>query len=123
MIDTKASHWDKLQDQRPKAKDLITYNFCFMTLEKFTASLTAEAPPAELNPALQGLWHDAKGDWSAAHDCAQNQDDELGAWVHAYLHRKEGDQTNAAYWYRQAKKPVSHAPLEIEWETIVMSLL
>ena len=66
---------------------------------------------------------DAKGDWIAAHDCAQNQDDELGAWVHAYLHRKEGDQTNAAYWYRQAKKPVSHAPLEIEWETIVMSLL
>ena len=94
-----------------------------MTLEEFNTSLKSEAPPAELNPALKGLWHDAKGDWSAAHDYAQNQDDELGAWVHAYLHRKEGDQTNAAYWYRQAKKPVSHAPLEIEWETIVMSLL
>lgn len=94
-----------------------------MTLDEFNRSLQAPAPPTGLSLALQGLWHDAKGDWKAAHECAQNQDDAEGAWVHAYLHRKEGDQANAAYWYRQAGKPVSNAPLEIEWETIVMSLL
>lgn len=94
-----------------------------MTLDDFNHSLQAPAPPAGLSLALQGLWHDAKGDWHTAHECAQNQDDAEGAWVHAYLHRKEGDPSNAAYWYRQAGKPVSNAPLEIEWETIVMSLL
>jgi hypothetical protein len=94
-----------------------------MTLDDFKASLEAQAPPTGLSLALQGLWHDAKGDWNAAHECAQNQNDEDGAWVHAYLHRKEGDLDNAGYWYRQAKKPKSNAPLEIEWETIVMSLL
>lgn len=94
-----------------------------MTLDDFTTSLQAPTPPAGLSLALQGLWHDAKGDWNAAHECAQNQDDKEGAWVHAYLHRKEGDKSNAAYWYQQADKPMSHAPLEIEWETIVMSLL
>jgi hypothetical protein len=94
-----------------------------MTLEQFNASLDAKAPPAGLCLALQGLWHDAKGDWNTAHECAQNQNDEEGAWVHAYLHRKEGDLGNAGYWYRQAGKPMSNAPLEIEWETIVVSLL
>jgi hypothetical protein len=94
-----------------------------ITLDEFTASLAGTAPPQGLSLALQGLWHDAKGDWHAAHDCAQQQDDADGAWVHAYLHRKEGDVGNAGYWYRQAGKPMSQAPLEIEWETIVMSLL
>ncbi len=94
-----------------------------MTVEEFTASLASKAPPPGLSLALQGLWHDAKGDWHAAHNCAQDQDDEQGAWVHAYLHRKEGDKVNAGYWYRRAGKPFSNAPLEIEWETIVMSLL
>jgi hypothetical protein len=94
-----------------------------ITLDEFTASLAGAAPPPGLSLALQGLWHDAKGDWHAAHDCAQQQDAADGAWVHAYLHRKEGDLGNAGYWYRQAGKPVSQAPLEIEWETIVMSLL
>lgn len=94
-----------------------------MTLDDFNTSLQAPTPPTELSLALQGLWHDAKGDWNAAHECAQNQDDKEGAWVHAYLHRKEGDKVNAGYWYLRAEKPMSHAPLEIEWETIVMSLL
>lgn len=94
-----------------------------MTLDDFNTSLQAPAPPTGLSLALQGLWHDAKGNWNAAHECAQNQDDAIGAWVHAYLHRKEGDKTNAGYWYQRAGKPFSKAPLEIEWETIVMSLL
>lgn len=94
-----------------------------MTVDEFTASLESKTPPHGLSLAVQGLWHDAKGDWNAAHECAQNQVDKEGAWVHAYLHRKEGDLGNAGYWYRQAGKPLSKAPLEIEWETIVMSLL
>lgn len=94
-----------------------------MTLNDFKASLQAQAPPTGWSLALQGLWHDAKGEWNAAHECAQNQADADGAWVHAYLHRKEGDLGNAGYWYRQAGKPMPNAPLESEWETIVMNLL
>jgi hypothetical protein len=94
-----------------------------MTVDEFRISLKQNAPPSGLSLALQGLWHDGKGDWNAAHTCAQEQDDTQGAWVHAYLHRKEGDNINAGYWYQRAGKPFSKAPLEIEWETIVMSLL
>jgi len=69
------------------------------------------------------LWHAAKGDWKAAHELAQAQQDRDGAWVHAYLHRQEGDEANAAYWYRRAQKPVASSPLEGEWEAIVQALL
>jgi hypothetical protein len=69
------------------------------------------------------LWHDAKGDWTAAHQTAQDIDNATGAWIHAYLHRKEGDSSNASYWYRRAGKPVSHESLESEWEQIVTTLL
>ncbi len=55
-----------------------------------------------MSPALVALWHDAKGDWARAHEVAQDIDDATGSWVHAYLHRKEGDEGNAAYWYRKA---------------------
>ena len=67
-----------------------------MTLEEFTATLEGKTPPA-VSPALVALWHDGKGDWNRAHEVAQDVDDETGAWVHAYLHRKEGDESNAAY--------------------------
>ncbi len=69
------------------------------------------------------MWHDARGDWAVAHDVAQSVDDETGAWVHAYLHRKEGDAANAAYWYRRARKPVAADGLDVEWERIVTALL
>ena len=71
-----------------------------MTLEQFRQSLTATDPPAGLTQALAGLWWDAKGDWNRAHESAQQDEGIEGAWVHAYLHSKEGDQSNAAYWYR-----------------------
>jgi len=94
-----------------------------MTLEEFRESLTATEPPTGLTPALVGLWWDAKGDWTRAHESAQQDEGAEGSWVHAYLHRKEGDQSNATYWYRRAAKPVSHEPLEAKQNAIVRALL
>jgi hypothetical protein len=93
------------------------------SLDQFKASLSGAAPPAGLDQALAALWHAAKGDWTKAHELAQEQDDATGAWVHAYLHRVEGDQSNAGYWYRRASKPHARTALETEWEEIVRALL
>lgn len=93
-----------------------------MTLEDFLASVAqSNAPP--VGDALRALWHDRRGDWEAAHTIAQDIHDETGSWIHAYLHRKEGDRSNAAYWYRRAGKPVASGPLDAEWTTIVAALL
>lgn len=73
--------------------------------------------------ALQALWWDARGDWEKAHQCAQQRDDQSGMRVHAYLHRKEGDQSNAAYWYRRCCVPPSTATLDQEWEELAAELL
>jgi hypothetical protein len=94
-----------------------------MTLDEFRESLTAEAPPKTVAPLLAALWWDAKGDWGAAHGLAQDIENEDGAWVHAYLHRKEGDASNAGYWYRRARRPHSHASLQDEWQEITTALL
>ncbi len=93
-----------------------------MTVEQFKDSVRHEAPPP-VDAALVALWHDAKGDWDKAHETAQAIDDASGAWVHAYLHRKEGDLGNAAYWYRRAGRPVAKDSLEAEWTRIVEALL
>jgi hypothetical protein len=92
-------------------------------LAQFKASLSGKAPPAGLGGALAALWHAAKGDWARAHELAQEQDDTAGAWVHAYLHRVEGDQSNAGYWYRRAGKPTARTALETEWDEIARALL
>ena len=94
-----------------------------MDWETYHASLTGEAPPASLPLALQALWQDGKGHWAAAHDLLQADNTPDGSWVHAYLHRKEGDKSNASYWYRKAGKPVPTSPLPAEWEAIARSLL
>jgi hypothetical protein len=94
-----------------------------VTLTEFKRSTTESKPPGALSPALMALWHDARGDWHAAHEAAQAIDDATGAWIHAYLHRKEGDASNAAYWYRRAARPVSRADLDTEWEEIAAALL
>lgn len=94
-----------------------------MTLAEFTASLSGSEPPNGLAPALVALWHDGKGDWDAAHKVAQDIAGATGAWVHAYLHRKEGDASNAGYWYRTAGQPVCKTSLEDEWAAIVDALL
>lgn len=94
-----------------------------MNPEEFRQSLSRAKPPARLSGALLAMWWDGRGDWEKAHDCAQAQDDSAGAWVHAYLHRKEGDIGNARYWYRRAGKEAASTPLPEEWELIVRSLL
>jgi hypothetical protein len=94
-----------------------------MDLAAFKASLASDAPPSGASLALQALWWDAKGDWDKAHECAQMQEDAQGNWVHAYLHRKEGDQDNAGYWYQRVGQPVARQPLAAEWEAIVSALL
>jgi hypothetical protein len=94
-----------------------------MTLDEFRKSLAETAPPADSTLALAALWWDAKGDWERAHESAQQDEGPEGSWVHAYLHRKEGDQGNASYWYSRAGKPVCRQSLDQEWLNIVKGLL
>jgi hypothetical protein len=93
-----------------------------LTLAEFKATLSASTPPS-VSKALQALWHDARGEWDTAHQIANDGDDQTGAWVHAYLHRKEGDLGNAGYWYRRAGQPVASDSLESEWTRIVSALM
>lgn len=94
-----------------------------MDLAAFRASLSSAEPPAALSGALRALWLDAGGNWDGAHEAAQADGGRAGDWVHAYLHRKEGDAGNAAYWYRRAGKPVCRASLDEEWAAIASELL
>ena len=94
-----------------------------MDLERFRDSLGDEKPPPGLEAALLALWFEAKGDWDEAHRQAQSKDDEAGAWVHAYLHRVEGDEGNAGYWYRRANRPHATTALADEWREIAAALL
>jgi hypothetical protein len=72
---------------------------------------------------LRALWHERRGDWARAHEITQDIDTPDAAWVHAYLHRREGDPSNAAYWYRHAGKPIERGSLDDEWRDIVSALL
>jgi len=94
-----------------------------MTLKDFEASLKSDAPPASLSPLLLALWHDARGAWDRAHHITQDIETPEAAWIHAYLHRKEGDLSNARYWYRRANQPEATGSLESEWLRIVTALL
>ena len=94
-----------------------------MTVEEFRNSLARSSAPPGVSKALLAMWEDAKGNWNAAHAIAQEIDDSSGSWIHAYLHRKEGDLGNAAYWYRRANQPVARDTLEEEWQRIVSGLL
>jgi hypothetical protein len=94
-----------------------------MTLNEFKTSLSGVKPPPELNTLLKALWYDAKGDWHTAHNLAQEEHSSNGSWIHAYLHRKEGDVGNASYWYSRASKKMPSCLLDEEWEKIVGELL
>ncbi|MGK7877993.1 MAG: hypothetical protein AB4426_33205 [Xenococcaceae cyanobacterium] len=95
-----------------------------MRLDEFTQLIEKqERCPSELPKVLQALWYDKKGDWDKAHQIVQNARDADSAWVHAYLHRKEGDLSNARYWYRRSGKPEFKAALNQEWEQIASDLL
>ena len=93
-----------------------------MTLAEFRASLNQSEPPA-VTPALSALWHAARGEWDEAHRIAQDVNNRSGAWVHAHLHRQEGDLGNARYWYGQAGQPEATDSLEDEWARIATELL
>ncbi len=94
-----------------------------MTFNDFVVSLNQDAPPAGLSPFLQALWYDSKGDWHQAHEIAQEANSPNHCWLHAYLHRKEGDIWNANYWYTRAGKKMPSISLEQEWKGIVQELL
>ena len=94
-----------------------------MTLEQLRASLSQPQPPAALPPLLAALWWDAKRDWNQAHEIAQTEESTDAAWVHAYLHRKEGDIANSGYWYSRAHQPRCTLPLDEEWTHIASALL
>ena len=94
-----------------------------MTFEQFRESIAASAPPPELPLVLAALWWDRNGNWTMAHECAQQGESADHAWVHAYLHRKEGDLDNARYWYGRAGKAAFNGSLEQEWKEILQALL
>jgi hypothetical protein len=89
----------------------------------FKSSLSGAAPAPQFDAPLAALWWAAKGGWDAAHKLVQDEATADAAWVHAYLHRVEGDLGNAGYWYRQAGKPVATGSLDAEWERIASVLL
>ena len=95
-----------------------------MHVETFMDSLKESHPPASLSPHLESLWWDAKGDWDKAHHLADRViQDQEGDWIHAYLHRKEGDSFNAGYWYNRAGKPRFQGSLEEEWQQLLSYFL
>ena len=94
------------------------------TIDAFRESTSATAPPAGLGLALQALWWVRHGDWDRAHECVQQcEGHEDCDWVHAHLHRQEGDMANAGGWYRRAGRPVSDVPLQDEWMLIATEVL
>jgi hypothetical protein len=94
-----------------------------VNLAAYIESLDGASPAPNLTVPLAGLWWAAKGDWDQAHKIVQDDGSREAAWVHAYLHRVEGDLGNAGYWYRQAGQPVAKDSLQAEWERIAATLL
>lgn len=94
-----------------------------MRVEDFKKSLSQSLPPEGIGSLLESMWFDGKGDWDKAHDIAQDIHTREGSWIHAYLHRREGDEGNAAYWYARAGKPVCRKSLSEEWDELVKAFL
>ena len=94
-----------------------------MTFDEFNKTLSSDAPPDNIAGPLAGLWWAAKGDWDTSHKIVQDDESREAAWVHAYLHRVEGDLPNASYWYRTAGQPVATGTLDAEWSAIAAALL
>lgn len=94
-----------------------------MDLPTFEQSVRDSAPPQSLSPLLMALWWERKGNWTKAHEIAQDIENDAAAWVHAYLHRREGDLSNATYWYRRARRPTERGDMDQEWRTIAGALL
>ena len=94
-----------------------------MKFEEFNGSLDRSQPPDGLTVPLRGLWHCAKGDWDKSHILVQDDPGRDAAWVHAHLHRIEGDLDNARYWYNRAGRPMANDPIEAEREAMARALL
>jgi hypothetical protein len=94
-----------------------------MTLDDFKKSLAEKTPPRGVSPALTALWWAGKDHWDKAHRIVMDEADADCAWVHAYLHRVEGDLGNAGYWYRQAGHKPATGELAAEWAAIAAALL
>jgi hypothetical protein len=94
-----------------------------MSKADFSSSLSGTAPSPELAAPLAALWWAARSNWDAGHKIVQDENDAHSAWVHAYLHRVEGDLGNAGYWYRRAGHPAATGALEAEWDQIVSALI
>ncbi len=94
-----------------------------MTLADFEKTLSQDTPPANINPLLTALWYERNGDWESSHNIAHDIHTREGSWIHAYLHRVEGDDSNASYWYRRAGKPLPQVSTEEEWRQIVGEFL
>jgi hypothetical protein len=95
-----------------------------MTIKEFKDSLKKQSPPTGISEIAIALWYDAKGDWEAAHDVASSQEGvRIYDLLHAYLHRKEGDDWNARYWYNRAKSTMPNISLEMEWESLLSAFL
>jgi hypothetical protein len=94
-----------------------------VTLEELLGSLESAKPPAGLGKPLEALWHAARGDWDRAHRIVMSAKSRDAAWVHAFLHRQEGDRDNARYWYRQAKRPEFEGSLKDEWTAMAGEML
>lgn len=90
---------------------------------EFTASLSQDSPQPDWPDSLRAMWYDMKGDWEASHHIAQDILGQDGSWIHAYLHRKEGDEFNAGYWYRQAGKKHPKIALSDEQRQLVQYFL
>ena len=93
-----------------------------MDLEEFIQSSKEESPPEGLSEPQQAMWHARIGDWETAHNIAQSISTELGSWIHAYLHRVEGDLSNAGYWYRRANRLPHSGSIVAEADEIVNSI-
>ena len=94
-----------------------------MTVDEFLASVKTDAPPEMVSPSLVALWYDAKGDWERAHGMVDSLESNEGMAVHAYLHRKQGDNTNANYWYARVGRKHYRPVLNDEWHALVRALL
>ena len=94
-----------------------------MNMAEFKASLKGASAAPQFHAPLAALWWAARDDWDRAHRIVQDETTADAAWVHAYLHRVEGDLSNAGYWYRKAAKPAASGSLQAEWEEIVSALL
>ena len=101
----------------------IFYFVTTMTLAEFKESLLLGQPPNGISNLLEAMWFDGKGDWEMSHTIAQEVHSKDGSWIHAYLHRKEGDEGNAAYWYARAGRAMPSTSVQDEWDEITHEFL